>query len=468
MPTNSCSVAVPRLPVFHVSLELRYYGSEPMNTTLIKSSLAAALGGLLFGFDTAVIAGTTAGLTRTYHLTPGGLGVTVSIALWGTFTGAVLAGYAGDRFGRRDSLRILAAVFLASALGCGLAWSWGALAAFRLLAGLAIGGSSVLAPMYIAEIAPARLRGRLVGLFQLFIVTGILLAYFSNYVVGELGLGAAEWRWKFAVSALPALVFLVVLYTAPRSPRWLATRGQNAEAERVLSDIGYRDAPAELAEINASISAGNAARSEALFQRRHQFPIFLAVSIALFNQFSGINAILYYLNDIFARAGFSKVSGDLQSVLVGATNLVFTLLGMALIDKVGRKLLLQIGAAGTLACLLAVAAVFHSGTHAGLLLWALIAYIAFFACSQGAVIWVYIGEVFPNRVRGKGQSLGCFTHWFCAAVIALLFPSVASRWAAGPFVFFAAVTAVQFVVVWRYYPETRGVSLEALQQQLEG
>lgn len=436
-----------------------------LNSYLIKSTVVAALGGLLFGFDTAVIAGTTRALTAVFHLSPGALGFTVSSALWGTILGAMFAGIPGDRFGRRDSLRIMAVLYVLSALGCAFATNLPMLVAARFLGGLGIGGSSVLGPLYIAEIAPAKWRGRLVGLFQFNVVFGILLAYLSNYVVGTFSLGDAEWRWKLGVSAAPALAFLVMLFGIPRSPRWLAKKQRMEEAREVLRMTGEPDYERELQEIAASIDAEHVT-DDSLFSWKYRFPIFLAVSIGMFNQLSGINAILYYLNDIFAYAGFSKVSSDLQAVVIGGTNLLFTMLAMTVIDRIGRKTLLLIGSVGTAACLAGVAAIFLSHTHQNLLVWLLVGYIAFFAFSQGAVIWVFIGEVFPNRVRAKGQSLGSFSHWFMNALISGLFPLVAASSGGYPFLLFAVMMVVQFFVVLLAYPETKGISLEQMQKKL--
>ena len=436
-----------------------------LNPYLAKSTVVAALGGLLFGFDTVVISGTTSGLTSAYSLSPLLKGFTVSAALWGTVVGSLLAGIPGDRYGRRDSLRLMAVIYFLSALGCAGAWSWTSLVAFRFVAGLGIGGSSVLGPMYIAEIAPASGRGRLVGFFQFNIVFGILLAYLSNYLIGMQHLGSAEWRWELGVSAIPAVFFLVMLFFIPRSPRWLVKKQRLDEAREVLRLTGEANYEQELQEIRASIDAEHGHADEPLLSAKYKVPIFLAVSIAFFNQFSGINAILYYLNDIFASAGFSKVSSGLQAVFIGLTNLIFTMIAMSVIDKFGRKKLLLIGAVGTSACLAGVAAIFSTDKRPDLLIWLLVTYIAFFAFSQGAVIWVYISEVFPNRVRAKGQSLGSFTHWIMAALISLGFPAVA-RWSKPlPFVFFAAITVVQFLVVLIAYPETKGASLEEIQKE---
>ena len=437
-----------------------------LNGHLIKSTIVAALGGLLFGFDTAVIAGTTSALKLAYALTPNTLGFTVAAALVGTILGAMLAGIPGDRWGRRDSLRWMAVLYFISAIGCAFAWDWYSLVAFRFIGGLGIGGSSVLGPMYIAEIAPARARGRLVGFFQFNVVFGILTAYFSNYLIGLVGFGDAEWRWKLGVSAVPSALFLLMLFTIPRSPRWLVSKRRVDEARQVLQLTGEENAEVELREIVESIDVEHGHGHEPLFSRKYRFPIFLAVSIGAFNQLAGINAILYYLNDIFARAGFDKVSGDLQAVAVGATNLLFTMIAMSIIDKVGRKTLLLAGSVGTALCLAGVAVIFFTNKNQNLLVWLLIGYIASFAFSQGAVIWVYISEVFPNRVRAKGQSLGSFTHWAVNALISGTFPLIAASSGGSPFVFFALMMVLQFFVVLYVYPETKGISLEDMQKKL--
>jgi sugar porter (SP) family MFS transporter len=437
-----------------------------MNRYLIKGTAVGALGGLLFGFDTAVIAGATHQLTEVYSLTPSQLGTTVAIALVGTVIGAMSAGAIGQKFGGRDTLRVMAVLYVISALGSGLAWSWPVLLVARFIGGLGIGGSSVLGPVYIAELAPAQWRGRLVGMFQVNIVVGILLAYFSNFVIAQLNTGAMQWRWQLGIAAIPAVLFLIMLFGIPRSSRWLVTQDRIDEARQVLEMMGTPNSEAELKEIVDSIHLERAHKSEPLFSWKYRRPIFLAATIGMFNQLSGINAILYYLNDIFAAAGFSRLSGDLQAVAIGAMNLVATLLAMTVIDKLGRKKLLLFGSVGTAICLAGVAAVFFTNSHQALLVWLLVAYIAFFAVSQGAVIWVYISEVFPTKVRSKGQSLGSSAHWIMNAAIAFTFPLLAKSSGAYPFVFFSAMMALQFFVVLFAYPETKGVSLEALQRQL--
>lgn len=429
--------------------------------------MVGALGGLLFGFDTVVISGTTGQLTALFHLTAAALGQTVSIALWGTVTGCLIAGAMGQRMGGRNALRVMALLYFVSALGCAFAWSWPSLMVFRFIGGLGIGGSSVLGPVYIAELAPATWRGRLVGVFQINVVIGILAAYLSNYIISSLGLGNAEWRWELGIAALPAAIFFVALYTIPQSPRWLITQGRSDAGLEVLRKMGSPEPDREFQEIVASLHEEGGKQRVPLFQRSLRLPIFLAISIGLFNQLSGINAILYYAGDIFRAAGFSKISGNFQSVLIGAMNLIATLVGMSFIDKLGRKTLLLIGSVGTGACLAGVAAIFYTQTHQNLLVWLLVAYIAFFAVSQGAVIWVYIAEVFPTKVRSKGQSLGSGSHWITNALIAAVFPIVAQRSGAAPFLLFAAMMVVQFLVVLFVYPETKAATLEQLQEKLQ-
>jgi SP family arabinose:H+ symporter-like MFS transporter len=437
-----------------------------INSYVLRGTIVGALGGLLFGFDTAVIAGTEQQLMQVFGLSDFRLGVTVFIALVGTVIGAMLSGEVGDHLGGRESLRILAACYVVSAFGCAFAWSWESLLVFRFIGGLAIGGSSVLGPVYIAEIAPARWRGVLVGTFQINIVIGILVAYLSNYVVSLFGLGLNEWRWQLGVAAAPALLFFVMLFTIPRSARWLVLKNRVPEASGVIALLGADDPGAELKEIVDSIHLNGTSRTESLFQRKYWRPMYLAATVAAFTQLAGINAILYYSNYIFEKAGFSKSSGLLQSVAIGAMNLVATLVAMSLIDKVGRKTLLLIGSVGMTVCLGGVAGLFFSNEHQDLLVVLLVAYIGFFAISLGAVIWVYISEVFPNRVRSKGQSLGSSVHWIMNAIISLAFPVVAAKSRGLPFVFFATMTALMFFVVLFTYPETKGVTLEEMQHRL--
>ena len=437
------------------------------NFHLMKATLTGALGGLLFGFDTVVISGAIDALVRLYGLSPRQMGETVAIGLVGTVVGSLGAGVVGQRLGGREALRMTAVLYVVSAFGCGLAWGWPAFMVFRFVGGLGIGASSVLGPVYIAELSPAKWRGRLVGAFQFNVVLGILAAYVSNYGIRTLHLGAAEWRWQVGVAALPAFGFLALLFGIPRSPRWCAAQGRMDDALAVLKQMGETDPQAELDDIRAALAQEHATAHEPVFRWKYRYPLFLAISIGAFNQLAGINSILYYLNSIFASAGFSQISGDQQAIAIGATNLIFTIVGMSMIDKLGRKTLLLVGAAGTASCLGGVAWLFKTHSHPGALVWVLVTYIAFFALSQGAVIWVYIGEVFPNAVRSKGQGVGNASHWIMNTVIQMAFPVVVhSLNTETPFVFFALMTAVQFLVVLFIYPETKGQTLEALQRRL--
>lgn len=433
----------------------------------MKATLTGALGGLLFGFDTVVIAGAIDALVRLYGLSPQNKGFTVAIGLVGTVIGALGAGHVGQKLGSRETLRLTAILYVASAVGCGLAWNWPAFLIFRFVGGLGIGASSVLGPVYIAELAPAKWRGRLVAAFQFNVVFGIMVAYTSNYVIRTMHLGATEWRWQIGVSGFPAIAFLILLFGIPRSPRWSASKNRVDEALAVLKMMGDPDPEAELADIRAALAQEHATAHERVFQWKYRYPLFLAISIGAFNQLAGINAILYYIDNIFGAAGFSQISSDQQAIVIGATNFLFTLVGMSLIDKLGRKTLLLIGAAGTACCLSGVAWVFGTQSHQSSLLWLLVTYIAFFSVSQGAVIWVYIGEVFPTSVRSKGQGVGSASHWFMNTLIQLEFPVVVNLMStATPFVFFAIMTVIQFIVVLVAYPETKGQTLEQLQRKL--
>jgi sugar porter (SP) family MFS transporter len=437
------------------------------NLNLMKATLTGALGGLLFGFDTVVISGIIDTVVKLYGLSDYGKGWTVAIALIGTVVGSFGAGVVGQKLGGRETLRLTAVLYVLSAIGSALAWNWPSLMVFRFIGGLGIGASSVLGPVYIAELAPAKWRGRLVGAFQFNVVFGILVAYTSNYLIRLLHLGAAEWRWQVGVAALPACGFLALLFGIPRSPRWSASRNRIDEALAVLKQMGDPNPEAELADIRAALAEEHTSTHEPVFRWKYRYPLFLAISIGAFNQLAGINAILYYLNSIFSAAGFSQVSGDQQAIAIGFTNLIFTMVGMSLIDKIGRKTLLLVGAAGTASCLAGVAWIFTTNSHPGALVWLLVLYIAFFAMSQGAVIWVYIGEVFPNHVRSKGQGVGNASHWIMNTGIALTFPVIATTMGRGaPFVFFAAMTALQFIVVLLAFPETKGQTLEELQRRL--
>ena len=437
------------------------------NFKLLKATLTGALGGLLFGFDTVVISGIIDSLVRTYSLSDYSKGLTVAMAPVGTILGCFIAGTLGQRVGSRTALRYAAGIYLVSTACSATAVGWRIFLVARLLAGVGIGAASVLGPVYITELSPARWRGALVGAFQVNVVLGILLGYTSNYFVRLMHLGSFEWRAMMGIALIPAGVFLAALFRIPRSPRWSASRNQIDEAIAVLREVGSPNPWDELANIQAAIRSEHASAHEPVLRRKYRYPLFLAVTIGAFNQLAGINAILYYMPGIFAAAGFSQVSGDVQAIIIGATNLFFTFVGMAFIDRFGRKSLLVVGAAGTSACLAAVARLFIGHSHRELLLALLVVYIGFFAMSQGAVIWVYISEVFPTSVRSKGQGVGNASHWITNTAIAFAFPVIAHNLGPGaPFAFFAAATLLQLIVVLLFYPETKGQTLEQLQQRL--
>jgi sugar porter (SP) family MFS transporter len=453
---------------------------------LIRSALVAALGGLLFGFDTAVISGTTGWLKsgfvseiagKVYPLLPSiskesvlgfMLGFTVAGALLGTILGSIGVGKPADAVGRRGILFALAALYFVSAVGCGLAWGWWSFMIFRFVGGLAVGGASVVSPMYIAEISPARYRGRLVAFTQVNIVLGILLAYLSNYVIGNLHLGANECRWMFGVMAAPSAVFFVLLLLTPESPRWLLAKGRVEEARRVLETCGTDtgDLEEEIKSIQVSLDMQHHTLEEPFFCKKYLKPIMLAVAIAAFNQLSGINALIYYTADIFKMAGYGSADALLQSVIVGFTNLVFTMAAMTLIDHFGRRKLMLVGSIGYIGSLSAAAYSFYRGTGGSLLLGSLIVFIASHAFGQGAVIWVFISEIFPNRVRARGQALGSLTHWVMAAGISWTFPMIAAKSGGHTFAFYAACMVGQLLWVLFFMPETKGIPLEKIQQEL--
>jgi len=435
-----------------------------MNRNLLFATVVSALGSFLFGFDTAVISGTTKFITEYFSLTDTTLGMTVSIALWGTVIGSIVIGKPGDVFGRRVMLSACGVLYFISAIGCAVAESWYVLLFSRFLGGLAIGAASVMAPMYIAEIAPGRLRGRLVAVAQFNIVIGILVAFFSNYLLVDIG--ANNWRWMFGVMAFPAALFFLLLFFVPESPRWLVKQQLVDKARSVLQKVGAENLESELTDIVNSLKEEFGQGVTKLFQKKYNFPIMCAVLLAVFNQLSGINVIMYYAPLIFEKAGASTNAAMLQAVAVGVTNLVFTIVAMFFIDKFGRKTLLLIGAVGMFVSL--AGAAFHyyfenlfSGV--GIVIF-IVGFIAFFAFSQGAVIWVFLAEIFPNKVRAKGQALGSFAHWIMNALIGLVFPVVLSALGGGTvFMFFAVMMIPFFFFVWKMMPETKGKSLEELE-----
>lgn len=437
--------------------------------TLLISAVVAALGSFLFGFDTAVISGTTEALRSVFALNDNTLGFTVSSALIGTLFGALMVGRPSDWWGRRPVLALLAVVFLASSFGCALAGDWYTLLLFRWLGGVAVGGASVVSPMYITEIAPAKRRGVLVAVSQLNIVVGILAAYFSNYLVAWL-LGPddpAAWRWMFGVMALPSVAFLLTVLWIPESPRWLAKRGRREQAEQVLARFGHEDPAREAAEIVDSLHAETSGGQQRLFQRKYLKPLLFAFMVAAFNQLDGINAVIYYTADIFRMAGASKSSALSQSVIIGLTNLVMTLVAMALIDRVGRKALLLVGSVTFVFSHALAAWVFYTGQHGWIVIAAMMGIVGSHAYSQGAVVWVYINEILPNAIRASGSAVICFMLWVLCAAVSWSFPVVAGISKSGPFVFFALMMVLQFFLVLKYLPETKGRSLEELQRHFD-
>lgn len=456
-----------------------------MQLGLLGIVIIAALGGLLFGFDTAVISGTDNALTSVFALTAGGLGFTKASALIGTIFGAMLAGLPADRYGRRSTLLIIAVAYFVSAVGSAFAWDWYSFLFFRFLGGLGVGAASVVSPMYIAEISPARIRGRMVAITQFNIVLGILLAFLSNFIVAECNLGATEWRWMFGVEAFPAAAFFFLLFVTPRSPRWLIARKREGEARQVLGNLGTDSGSIdeEVEEIRRSLDIEHHSLKEPFFQRKYARPILLVVAIAAFNQLSGINAILYYAPAIFQSAGFGEKAGLLNSVGLGAMNLVFTMAALVVIDHFGRKRLMIVGSIGYILSLFATAITFYTqstmveneagqmvrqftSTGGWIVFAGLLVFIGSHAFGQGAVIWVFISEIFPNRVRARGQALGCFTHWIMAAAISWTFPMIAESSGGHTFAFYGAMMVLQLLWVLFVMPETKGVPLEEIQKKM--
>lgn len=434
-------------------------------TVVFFWSVIVALGGLLFGFDTAVISGVEKTIQELFQLSPFWQGFTISSALIGTVIGAMFSGGPADKYGRKPLLFLIAALFGLSALATALVTNLPLFIIFRFIGGLAIGASSVIAPMYISEISPPLVRGRMTALFQFNVITGILLAYVSNYFLRDIA-GEDSWRYMLGVGSLPSVAFFFLLFLVPESPRFLIRAGQVAEARTILEKAGAEFVEKEIDEIKASMLEVK----EYLFSRRFIKPVSIAFLVAMFNQFSGINAILYYAPRIFELSGVSAADAYLQPILIGITNGIFTMVGLVIIDKVGRKKLLIAGSLGMTICLALVARSFYMQDFEGYgLLVFLIGYIMFFAFSTGSVIWVLISEVFPNSVRGQGQSFGSFTHWFFATVITFLFPVVVGESPVGggyAFTFFALMMIIQAIVVWKYFPETKGRTLEEISSDL--
>lgn len=432
--------------------------------SVLSWSIVVALGGFLFGFDTAVISGAEKAIQQYWQLSVFEHGFTISIALIGTVLGSIFGSKPTDHYGRKNTLYFVAIAYLLSSLGTALADNWYVFMIFRFLGGLGVGISSVTAPIYISEISPADRRGKLVGLFQFNIVLGILISYLSNYLI-SFG-GESSWRWMLGVQVVPSLLFLVLLRFIPESPRWLVLkRGAKDKALEILRIINPLNCEQELAAIQKSGSDIQADKAgDSLFSGKYNTPIVLAMLFAFFNQVSGINAIIYYAPRIFEMAGLGAHSSLLSTVGIGIVNFVFTLLAINIIDKVGRRLLMIIGSFGLIASLLLVGFTFLDKEPSGFAIPIYVMlFIAFFAFSQGAVIWVFISEIFPNQVRAKGQTLGSSTHWVMAAIIAFCFPYFAEALGgAVTFFFFGGMMVLQLIFVWKAMPETKGRSLEQI------
>jgi MFS transporter, SP family, arabinose:H+ symporter len=441
-----------------------------MNQKLIFWSIVVALGGLLFGMDVAVISGAEQEIQRLWNLSDLLHGQAIASALYGTIIGALFGGIPAEKFGRKKVLIWIGVLFLVSAIGSAVANDVVSFMAFRFLGGLGVGASSVVAPMFISEIAPAKNRGKLVATFQFNIVFGILLAYFSNYFLSNIGDDA--WRWMLGILAIPALLFITLMFFVPESPRWLMVHRNDYEKAREILQVSDPEGVDEaIKSIHQSIEEEKQQATLALFfTKRFTKPIILAFLIAFFNQMSGINAIIYFAPRVFEMAGIGKSAAFLQSAGIGLANLVFTMVGLYLIDRIGRKKLMLIGSIGYIISLGAVAAAFYFQWLGGVVVPVLLfLFIAAHAIGQGAVIWVFISEIFPNQVRSYGQSLGSSTHWVMAAIVTSVFPLFANNPAIGPakiFFFFMVMMLLQLVWVLFKMPETKGVPLEQLEAQL--
>ncbi len=446
-----------------------------MKPLVIRSAIVASLGGLIFGFDTAVISGTTEALKRVFNLDDAGLGWTVGIALLGTILGALIAGKPADKYGRKAALFVIGVLYVLGALGTALTSDLIVFDIFRFLGGIGVGAASVCAPIYTAEVAPPAVRGRLVGLVQFNIVLGILLAYLSNYIIVTTLSADVAWRWMFGVMAVPAVIFLVLLAGVPETPRWLMSVGRDAEGEAVARRLTNTDAEANqlISEIHTALNAAENAPSVPFFTKGHMKVILLAFTIAMFNQLSGINAVLYYAPEVMKQAGAGESTAFLMSVGVGAMNLIATMAALTVIDKFGRRNLMLVGSVGYIISLGFLSWVMF--TYAGnfnttssyLVLAGLLVFIAAHAFGQGAVIWVFISEIFPNRIRGRGQSLGSLTHWVFAWATSTAFPWVIGALGGGvAFAIFAICMVAQLVWVWFVMPETKGVPLEEMEHKL--
>src|SRR6266403_1001622 len=438
-----------------------------MNARVFFWSLTSALAGFLFGFDTVVISGAEKTIQSLWGLSPGWHGIAMASALYGTVVGSLIGGWPADRFGRKATLLWIGVLYFVGAVGSALATNVSAFIVARVIGGLGIGISTVAAPLYISEIAPPRLRGRLAGMFQFNIVFGILVAFVSNALLA--GMGENAWRWMLGVAAFPSLLYAVMTLGIPESPRWLLSRKGDREAGiDVLRRIQPEAPDSELQALANEISAASniEGKTGGFWTSRLRKPILLAILIAFFNQLSGINALLYFAPRIFELTGLGAKAALLQSVGIGLTNLVFTFVGLWLIDRLGRRTLLFIGSFGYIASLGLVAWAFFT-EHFAIVPVCIFAFIAAHAIGQGAVIWVFISEIFPNRNRAEGQALGSFTHWIFAALLTTFFPKMVSAFPPGyVFAFFAGMMVLQLIWVKTLVPETKGIPLEQIQKQL--
>ncbi len=432
-------------------------------------AIIISLGGFLFGYDIAMISGTTTQLETLYNLNSFWLGFTVAVAILGTIIGTLIIGRPAEKHGRRKSLIVLSGLFALSTLGSAFAINWSMLLFFRLITGVLLGSITVVTPMFIAEISPATKRGQLVLLNQFFVVTAIFLAFAVNYLLSNI-IENSSWRWMIGVEVIPATIFFFLLNLVPESPRWLINKGRNDEALVIFQRIKAKNPEEEVRIVKESVEQEEAMGHGQLFVRENRFPIMIAILIAAFNQLAGINAIMIYAPRVFEMAGFGTNASLLQSISVGATNLIFTFVALFLIDKYGRRTLLMIGSVGMVFFLGLLSKAFFTENYSelggyGVMIY-LMGFIAFFAFSQGAVLWVVISEIFPNKVRSQGQALGSFTHWIFAAALIWGFPVLNNSVGGGiSFGFFAVMMVLHFFFAWKILPETKGKSLEDIQKE---
>jgi sugar porter (SP) family MFS transporter len=438
---------------------------------VVTVAIIIALGGFLFGYDIAMMSGTTSQLESLYNLNSFWLGFTISIAIIGTIIGTLIIGKPAEKYGRKKSLIVLSGLFALSTLGSALAINWEMLLIFRFITGVLLGCVSVITPMFIAEISPAKKRGQLVLLNQFFVVTAIFIAFAVNYLLAN-AIETSSWRWMVGVEAIPATSFFLLLNLVPESPRWLINKERNNEALAIFQRIKAENPEGEVRIVQQSVEQEVAMGHGKLFVKENRFPIFIAITIAAFNQLAGINAIMIYAPRVFEMAGFGTNASLLQSISIGATNLLFTFVALFLIDKYGRRNLLMAGSIGMVFFLGMLSKSFFTENYSDLggygVMVYLMGFIAFFAFSQGAVLWVVISEIFPNKVRSQGQALGSFTHWIFAAALIWGFPVLNNTVGGGiSFGFFAVMMVLHFFFAWKVLPETKGKSLEEIQVEMK-